>query len=49
MILTGMRVTMRVLTRRNNHRKPMMDQLRMWRTECILLENGKIAQHISDI
>ena len=35
--------------RRNKHRKPMMDQSRMWRTEGIVLESVKIGQYISDI
>jgi len=35
--------------RRNNHRKPMMDQCRMWRTEGIVLESVKIGHYISDI
>jgi len=44
---TGMRgrmATMRM--RRKKHRKPMMDQRRMWRTEGIVLESGKIGQYI---
>jgi hypothetical protein len=39
--------TMRM--RRKKHRKPMMDQPRMWRTEGIVLESVKIGQHISDM
>jgi hypothetical protein len=35
--------------RSNKHRKPMMDQRRMWRTEGIVLESVKIGQYISDI
>jgi len=35
--------------RRNKHRKPMMDQRRLWRTEGIVLESVKIGQYISDI
>jgi len=35
--------------RREKHRKPMMDQLRMWRTEGIVLESVKIGQYISDM
>jgi len=34
---------------RNTHRKPMMDQRRMWRTEGIVLESVKIGQYISDM
>jgi hypothetical protein len=34
---------------RNKHRKPMIDQRRMWRTEGIVLESVKIGQYISDI
>jgi len=35
--------------RRKKYRKPMMDQRRMWRTECIVLETVKIGQYISDL
>ena len=35
--------------RRNKHRKPMMDQHRMWSTEGIVLESVRIGQYISDI
>jgi len=35
--------------RRKKHRKPMMDQRRMWRTEGIVLESVKIGQYISDM
>jgi len=48
-MLTGMSVTMRMRMRRTKHRKPMMDQRRMWRTEGIVLESVKIGQYISDI
>jgi hypothetical protein len=48
-MLTGMSATMRMRMRRNKHRKLMMDQRRMWRTEGIVLESVKIGQYISDI
>jgi len=35
--------------RRKKHRKPMMDQRRMWRTEAIVLEGVKFGQYISDV
>ena len=35
--------------RRKKHRKPMMDQCRMWKTEGILLESVKIERYISDL
>jgi len=35
--------------RRKKHRKPMIDQRRMWRTEGIVLERMKIGQYISDM
>jgi hypothetical protein len=35
--------------RRKKHRKPMMDQRRMWRNECIVLESVKISLYISDL
>jgi hypothetical protein len=35
--------------RRKKHRKLMMDQRRMWRTEGIVLESVKIGQNISDM
>jgi hypothetical protein len=35
--------------RRKKHRKPMMDQRRMWRTEGIVLESVKIIMFISDL
>jgi len=40
---------MRMRMRRKKHRKPMMDQHRMWRTEGIVVESVKIGQYISDI
>jgi len=49
---TGMRarmVMMRMRMWRMKHRKPMMDQQRMWRTEGIVLESVKIGQYISDV
>jgi hypothetical protein len=39
--------TMRM--RRKKHRKPMMNQRRLWRTEGIVLESVKIGQYISDL
>jgi len=41
--------TMRMRMRRNKHRKPMMDQRRMWRTKGIVLESVKIRLYISDL
>jgi hypothetical protein len=35
--------------RRGKHRKPMMDQCRIWRTEGIVLESVKIGLYISDM
>jgi len=49
---TGMRAKMammRMQVRRKKHRKPMMDQHRMWRTERIVLESVKIGRYISDV
>jgi hypothetical protein len=47
---TGMRARMATMRmRRKKHRKPMMDQRRMWRTEGIVLESVKIGQYISDM
>jgi len=37
-------VKMWIWMRRKKHRKPMMDQCRMWRTEGIVLESVKIGQ-----
>jgi len=53
-ISTGMtarmaRMWMGMRMRRKKHRKPMMDQRRMWRTEGIVLESVKIGQYISDM
>jgi hypothetical protein len=51
-VSTGMRARMAMLQmqiRRKKHRKPMMDQRRMWRTEGIVLESVKIGQNISDM
>jgi hypothetical protein len=45
----GMSATMRIWMKRNKHRKPMMEQHRMWRTEGIVLESVKIGQYISDM
>jgi len=47
---TGMRARMATMRiRRKKHRKPMMDQRRMWSTEGIVLESGNIRQYISDM
>jgi hypothetical protein len=49
---TGMRArmaTMWMRKRRKKHRKPMMDQCRMERTEGIVLESVKIRLYISDL
>jgi hypothetical protein len=35
--------------RRKKHRKPMIDQRRMWRTDGIVLEIVKIRMYISDL
>jgi len=51
-MLTGMSVSMATMLMRmsrNKHRKPMMDQCRMWRTEGIVLESVKIRLYISDL
>jgi hypothetical protein len=40
---------MRIQMRWKKHRKPMMDQRRMWRSEGIVLEGVKIGQYISDV
>jgi len=46
----GMRARMATMRmRRKKHRKPMLDQLRMWRTECIVPESVKIGQYISEM
>ena len=49
MISKGKSATMRMRMRMNKHRKLMMDQRRMWRTEGIVLESVKIGQYISDM
>jgi hypothetical protein len=47
---TGMKARMATMSmRRKKHQKPMMDQLRMWRTEGIVLESVKIGQYIPDM
>jgi hypothetical protein len=47
---TGMRARMATMRmRRKKHRKLMMDQRRMWRTEGIVLESVQIGQYISDM
>jgi len=47
---TGMRARMATMRmRRKKHRKPLMDQRRMWRTEGIVLESVMIGQYISDL
>jgi hypothetical protein len=43
------RMQMQMRIRKKKHRKPMMDQRRMWRNEGIVLESVKIGQYISDI
>jgi hypothetical protein len=35
--------------RRKRHRKPSLDQRRMWRTEGIVLKSEKIGQYIADM
>jgi hypothetical protein len=47
--MRGRMVRMRMLRRRKKHRKRMMDQRRMWRTEGIVLVGVKIRLHISDL
>jgi len=49
---TGMTATMVMMLmwmRRKKHRRPMMDQCRIWRTEGIVLESVKIGEYISDL
>jgi len=41
--------SMQMRMRRQKHRKPMMDQRRMWRTEGIVLESVKIGLYFSDL
>jgi len=49
-ISTGMRARIAMMRMsRKKHRKLEMDQRRMWRTEGIVLERGKIGQYISDM
>jgi hypothetical protein len=46
----GMRARIATMgMRRKMHRKPMMDERRMWRTEGIVLDSLKIEQYISDL
>jgi hypothetical protein len=46
-MLMGMRARMAAMRmRRKKHRKLMMDQCRMWRTEDIVLESVKIGPYI---
>jgi hypothetical protein len=40
---------MQMRIRSNKHRKPMMDQRRMWRTVGTVLESVKIGLYISDL
>jgi hypothetical protein len=40
---------MRLRMRRKKHRKPMMDQRRMWRTEDTVLDSMKIGLYIPDL
>jgi hypothetical protein len=42
-------VTMQMRMRRNKHRKPMMDQHRMWRIEGIVLGSVMNGLYISDL
>jgi hypothetical protein len=42
-------VAMQMRMRRNTHRKPMMEQRKMWRTERKVLDSMKIAMYISDL
>jgi hypothetical protein len=47
---TGMKARMATMRmRRKKHRKPMLDQRRMWRTEGTVQESVKIGQYISDL
>jgi hypothetical protein len=46
----GARMAMMLMQiRRKKHRKLMMDQGRIWRTEGIVLDRVKIGQYISDM
>jgi hypothetical protein len=53
-MLMGMRARMARMARmgmqirRNQHRKPMMDQRRMWSVEGIVLDSVKVGLYISD-
>jgi hypothetical protein len=52
MMSMGIRARMAMMLmhmRRKKHRKPMMDQRRMWTTEGIVLESVEIGQYISDM
>jgi hypothetical protein len=49
MRMSAMMATMWMRMWRNKHRKPMMDQRRMWWTEAIVLESVKIGLYISDL
>jgi hypothetical protein len=44
--MRGRMATMQMRMRRKKHRKPMMDERRMWRTEGIVLESVKISLYI---
>jgi hypothetical protein len=47
-MLTGKRAMMAMTWMwKKKHRKPTMNQHRMWKTEGIVLESAKIGQHIS--
>jgi hypothetical protein len=41
--------TMSIWIRRKNHHNPVMDQVRVWRTESIVLDSVKTGQYISDL
>jgi len=47
--MTATMVMMQMWMRRKKHRRPMMDQCRIWRTEGIVLESVKIGEYISDL
>jgi len=48
-MLTGVWARMATMGMRSKrHRKPMMDQHRMWKTAGIVLESAKIGLYISD-
>jgi len=44
-----MRMRMRMRMRMKKHRKSMIDERRMWRTEGIVLDSVKIGLYISDL